>query len=455
MFQPLSIFIGLRYVRSRQHKFFVSLITWVSLAGVSLGVAALIVILSVMNGFEGELRDRLLSLSAQAHVVAEGLPSSDGERALRERLQRLPGVVGVAPYMELTALAVRVPEMLPVMLRGIDPGLESHVADVRPLLVEGDLGSLRPGSNAVILGRDIADQLGVRVGDPITLLQVPMVSAGSGTPEPRLRQFTVGGVFEAGLEDHDNTLILAQLDDVRAFAPQAAGASGLRRVFSDALQVAKFMPAVAAAAGPGYLSSDWTQENASYFRAIRIEKTMMSLLLLLIVGVAAFNIVAMLVMVVNDKRTDIAILRTLGAFTPQRHAGLHDPGSHHPGWFGVAAGILLGVLWWRTTSAASYRCSSVCFISSSSIRRSTTSPRFRRILHRRDVTWIGIAALMLTLASTVYPALRAAHAAGPKRAALRIACKCPYEMVARHALPAFNPRGRFFCRSFQWSLPLD
>src|SRR3984885_651176 len=268
MFQPLPVFIGLRYVRSRQHKFFVSLITWVSLAGVSLGVAALIVILSVMNGFEGELR---------------------------ARLQCLPGVVGVAPYMELTALAVRQPEMLPVLLRGIDPTLEAAVADVRPLLVEGDLGSLTPGSNVIILGRDIADQLAVQLGDAVTLL-VPMATA-NGTPEPRLREFKVGGVFQAGLEDHDNTLVLAELADVRAFAPLAQGASGLRLRFSDALKVDQFMPAVRAAVGSGYTTSDWTQENASYFRAIRIEKTMMALILLLIVGVAAFNIVAMLVMV--------------------------------------------------------------------------------------------------------------------------------------------------------------
>src|SRR5277367_4913729 len=159
MFQPLPVFVGLRYVRSRQYKFFVSLITWVSLAGVSLGVAALIVILSVMNGFEAELRDRLLALSAQAHVIADVLAAPDGERALRERLQALPGVVGVSPYIELTALVQHEPEMLPVLLRGIDPVQERTVADVGPLLIEGRLDALKPGSNAVILGRDIAEQL--------------------------------------------------------------------------------------------------------------------------------------------------------------------------------------------------------------------------------------------------------------------------------------------------------
>jgi lipoprotein-releasing system permease protein len=405
MFQPLSVFIGLRYVRSRQHKFFVSLITWVSLAGVSLGVAALIVILSVMNGFEGELRERLLSLNAQAHVTASGVAASDADAALRARLQRLPGVVGVAPYMELTALAVRQPEMLPVLLRGIDPTLEAAVADVRPLLVEGDLGSLKPGSNAIILGRDIADQLGVQLGDAVTLL-VPMASA-NGTPEPRLREFKVGGVFQAGLEDHDNTLVLAQLADVRAFAPLAQGASGLRLRFSDALKVDQFMPAVRAAVGSDYTTSDWTQENASYFRAIRIEKTMMALILLLIVGVAAFNIVAMLVMVVNDKRTDIAILRTFGT-SPRSIMQTFIVQGLAIGWFGVAAGIALGVGLARNVTTivpVLERLLHFQFLDSQ-VYYITSIPSD---LHLHDVAWISAAAFALTLLSTVYPALSAAR----------------------------------------------
>jgi lipoprotein-releasing system permease protein len=405
MFQPLSVFIGLRYVRSRQHKFFVSLITWVSLAGVSLGVAALIVILSVMNGFEGELRERLLSLNAQAHVTATGVAAGDADAALRARLERLPGVVGVAPYMELTALAVRQPEMLPVLLRGIDPTLEAAVADVRPLLVEGDLASLQPGSNAIILGRDIADQLGVQLGDAVTLL-VPMATA-NGTPEPRLREFKVGGVFLAGLEDHDNTLVLAQLADVRAFAPLAQGASGLRLRFSDALKVDQFMPAVRAAVGSGYTTSDWTQENASYFRAIRIEKTMMALILLLIVGVAAFNIVAMLVMVVNDKRTDIAILRTFGT-SPRSIMQTFIVQGLAIGWFGVAAGIALGVGLARNVSTivpVLERLLHFQFLDSQ-VYYITSIPSD---LHLHDVAWISAAAFALTLLSTVYPALSAAR----------------------------------------------
>ena len=405
MFQPLPVFVGLRYVRSRQQKFFVSLITWVSLAGVALGVAALIVILSVMNGFEGELRDRLLALGAQAHVVDQGVPSSDGEHALRERLGRLPGVVGVSPYMELTALAVRWPEMLPVQLRGIDPAAEERVSDVRPLLVEGALSSLQAGSNAVILGRDIADQLGLRVGDRVTLL-VPMAGT-SGLPEPRLREFTVGGVFQAGLEDLDNTLILAQLDDVRAFAPRSLGTSGVRLRFNDALQVAQFMPAVRSALGPGYLSSDWTEDNANYFRAIRIEKTMMALILLLIVAVAAFNTVAMLVMVVNDKRTDIAILRTFGA-SPRSILQTFMVQGLAIGWFGVAGGLALGVILARHVSSivpVLERLFGFHFLDAQ-VYYITTIPSE---LHRHDVLWIAAAAFGLTLLSTIYPAIRAAH----------------------------------------------
>ncbi|MGH8206915.1 MAG: ABC transporter permease, partial [Steroidobacteraceae bacterium] len=258
MFQPFSLFVGLRYVRSRQHKFFVSLITWVSLAGVALGVAALIVVLSVMNGLAGELRVRLLALNADARVMDPGRASPDGDRALRERLLRLPGVTGVAPFMELTALAVHLPDMVPVRLRGIDPSLERSIADVQPLVVEGSLAALQPGSDAVIIGRDIADQLGVHTGDAITLLVE--TSAANGAPVPQLRRFHVAGVFEAGIEDDDNA-VLARLADVRAFAPLAEGASGLRLRFDNALRTVQYMPAVRAAAR-GDLVRDWTQDNA-------------------------------------------------------------------------------------------------------------------------------------------------------------------------------------------------
>ncbi len=416
MFQPLSLFVGLRYVRSRQHKFFVSLITWVSLVGVALGVAALIVVLSVMNGFAGELRDRLLLLDADARIVDPGVAPASADRALGQQLQRLPGVAGVAPYMDLTALAVHEPQMVPVLLRGIDPALEGRIARVRLLLQEGSLSALMPGSDAVVVGATIADELGVHTGDAITLL-VETATPG-GSPTSSLRRFQVAGVFEAGIQDDDN-MVLANLADVRAFVPQAQGASGLRVRFNDALKTVQYMPAVRAAvlrvAGSSYQVRDWTQDQADYFHAIRIEKTMMALILLLIVAVAAFNIVAMLVMVVNEKRTDIAILRTLGA-SPRTILQMFLTQGVAIGWFGVAVGVALGLMLALNVSSIVPALESAFHFQflSSQVFYNTAIPS---VVHWPEVGWICAAALLLTLASTIYPALRAA--ATPPADALR------------------------------------
>jgi lipoprotein-releasing system permease protein len=404
MFQPLSLFIGLRYVRARQHKFFVSFITWVSLAGVALGVAALIVVLSVMNGLEGEVRTRLLSLSAHARVVSEHSAATAADPALEARLRSLPGVIGVAPYTDLQALAMHQPEMLPLTLRGIDPAAESQVTDLKPLLLQGRLEDLKSGSNALILGQSLAEQLGVGVGGQLTIL-VPVVTPGAA-PEASERQFTVSGIFEAGYEDLDGGLALGALDDIRAFAPQAVGGSGLRLRFTDPLAVPQLIGAVRAAAG-GAEVHDWTEDNASYFRAIRIEKTMMALLLLLIVGVAAFNIVAMLVMVVTEKRTDIAILRTLGA-APARIMGVFLTQGLVIGWIGVLSGVVLGVAVALNVARIEPALESAFHFSflDASVYSISELPSE---LHVAEVAWIAVAALLLTLLATLYPAWRAAQ----------------------------------------------
>ena len=413
MFQPLSLFVGLRYVRARQHTFFVSFITWVSLAGVALGVGALIVVLSVMNGLKGELRDRLLTLTAHARIVDQRAAQDVDDSALAARLRALPGVVAVAPYMDLQALAMHGSDMVPVTLRGIDPQQESAVTNVKPLMVSGSLATLQDGADRLIVGEALADQLGVAVGDAVTLL-VPIASADA-PPEPRLRVFTIGGVFSAGIQDHDSSLGLAALGDVRAFAPKAVGASGLRVRFRDALATPQYMPAVRAAAGPGLLVRDWTEDNANYFRAVRIEKTMVALILLLIVAVAAFNIVAMLVMVVTDKRTDIAILRTLGA-SPATVLRIFMTQGLVIGWCGVGAGVASGVLIARNVDRIApflERLFGFQFFDAD-VFYITALPSE---LQTQDVLWISAAALLLTLMATVYPALRAA--ATPPAAALR------------------------------------
>jgi lipoprotein-releasing system permease protein len=413
MFHPLPLFVGLRYVRARSHRFFVSFITWVSLAGVALGVGALIVILSVMNGFEGELRERLLSLSAAVHVGPANRALRADYESLLPRLQGLPGVKSVVAYSELQVLAVHDPEMLPLTLRGIDLRGSEALRDVAHLMSEGRPEVLREEESALVIGRIVADRLGLSVGDPVTVL-VPVVGS-SGVPDGRLREFRVGGIFEAGLQDHDATLAFASLPLLQSLGSQSSGDSGLRLGVDDPMQAPALALRVAALAGPAFAVRDWTQEHASYFRAIRIEKTMMAIILLLIVAVAAFNIVAMLVMVVTEKRTDIAILRTFGA-GPGRVAAIFLTQGLVIGWVGVIAGVVLGcVLALHVgTIVPALEHTLGIHIMDPDVYYITQIPSD---LHVRDVGLVAGLALLLTLAATVYPALRAART--PPAEALR------------------------------------
>ncbi|MBU6378068.1 MAG: lipoprotein-releasing ABC transporter permease subunit [Gammaproteobacteria bacterium] len=411
MFQPLSLFVGLRYVRSRTRKFFVSFITWVSLAGVAVGVAALIVVLSVMNGFEGELRERLLALSSDARVVvAEGGGGRAGDYPWQGALAVLgadPRVRGVAPYAEIQALALRSPEMLPVQLRGIDPALEPQVSAAAAAMVDGRLEDLVAGGDRLVLGSVVARLLGVVRGDRVTLL-VPGVG-DDGAPAPRLREFTVSGIFEVGLHDHDGTLALAHLDDVRGLTADDARAFGLHVKLTDALLAPTVARELGARLGKGLELRDWTADHANYFRAIRIEKAMMSIILMLIVGVAAFNIVAMLVMVVTDKRTDIAILRTLGA-SPRSVLGVFLTQGVVIGWAGVALGVLLGVgLALNVGDIVPVLERTFGFrVMDPSVYYVTRIPAELRVA---NVVSIAVAALLVTAAATIYPALRASRVA--------------------------------------------
>ncbi|MDB6088392.1 MAG: hypothetical protein JWN85_1176 [Gammaproteobacteria bacterium] len=410
MFHPLSLYVGLRYVRARSHKFFVSFITWASLVGVGVGVAALIVILSVMNGFEGELRDRLLSLSAHARVTpnANAPPPSSADWLEAERIVRgSQGVAAVAPYAEIQALALRTPEMLPVVLRGIDPKAEARVTAVARSITQGHLSDLTPGSDRIIVGEVIAERLGLAPGDSLTLL-IPTVAADSA-PTPKLRQLKVAGVFEVGLQDHDGVLIFAHIDDVRALAPGQESGLGLRIRFNDVLAAPALSARIRAALPKRFEITDWTQDNANYFRATRIEKTMMSLILFLIVAVAAFNIVAMLVMVVTDKRTDIAILRTFGA-SPRKVMGVFITQGLVIGWLGVAIGIALGlVLALNVGTIVPFLEHTFGFqIMDADVYYVTTIPSEVRWT---NIAAIGGAALLLTGLATLYPAIRASRTA--------------------------------------------
>jgi len=410
MFHPLPVYVGLRYVRARSTRFFVSFITWASLIGVCVGVAALIVILSVMNGFESELRDRLLSLGAPVRVTATRFAA---EAAPPDWINvaplalGTPGVTDAAPYAEVQALAVHGPEMLPVLLRGIEPTAPAAASELAHAIAQGRLEDLSAGSGRVIVGEVIAERLGLSPGDSLTVL-VPTAGA-DGTPVPKLRDLRVAGVFEVGLQDHDATLMFANLADVRALGPAGTVREGLRVRLHDVLAA----PVVAAhlrAQLPGTFEvSDWTRDNANYFRAIRIEKTMMSLILLLIVAVAAFNIVAMLVMVVTDKRTDIAIMRTFGA-APRRVMGIFITQGLVIGWLGVALGTALGLLLaLHVDTIVPFLERTFRFqIMDADVYYITAIPSE---VHWGNIAAIAVAALLLTALATIYPAIRAARTA--------------------------------------------
>jgi lipoprotein-releasing system permease protein len=405
LFHPLPVFVGLRYVRTRRQGFFVSFISWISMAGVCLGVAALITIISVMNGFEGELRNRLVSLTAHATVSgsSERLASW---RVLATRLRAVPGVEGVAPFIDVQAMLGRSGTLEPVLLHGIDPAAEAQVSAIERNLLQGRLDDLTPGSRRIVIGRVLAWQIGAEVGDELTVM-VPgrdMLAAGG---RPQLQTFTVSGIFEVGLQDHDASFALVALADAADLdGASAAVPAGLRVRFHDVMQAPARADELRRAAGAGLQVKDWTQEHSAYFRAIRIEKTMMSLILLLVVAVAAFNIVAALVMVVNEKRSDIAILRTLG-LTPRGVVGVFLTQGLVIGTIGTLLGLVLGVLIAANVGVIVPVLERLFgfHVMDPSVYYITQIPSE---LRTGQIATITLVAFTLTVVATIYPAIRGA-----------------------------------------------
>ncbi len=405
MFQPLPVYVGLRYSLAREHSFFVSFITWVSLLGVAVGVAALITVLSVMNGFESELRGRLLSLSAHAILSAGGAPIADWKAPLSQ-LQGSPGLTGAAPFLDSDAMLSNQSSMSGAIVRGIDPDLEPLVSSIGEAMREGKLTDLLPGTNRIVLGRMLAYQLQVGAGDTVVVM-IPGNSASNGGGfTPRLQEFQVVGIFEVGLQEQDGVLALINLRDAEALRG-LPGPTGIRLKFDDVLKAPDLARIAAVRLNPQMQVRDWTQENEAYFRAIRIEKTMMGLILMMIVAVAVFNIVATLVMVVNDKRTDIAILRTLG-LSPRGILGVFVTQGVLIGWIGTALGVGLGL-------ALALNVDVIVPFLESNFGFHIMDPDVYYLsgipseLHPGDVVRIAVAALMLTFIATVYPALRASR----------------------------------------------
>ena len=402
MINPVELFVGLRYLRAKRRTRFVSFITLISLIGIALGVAALIVILSVMNGFEGELRSRLLSMSAHGFVTGKSGVTSDWRQLVNE-VEAEEGVAAAAPVVELEGMIQSGRDLRAVIVHGIDPDYEDRLSGGVINLVEGILSSLQPESRGIILGRVLAYDLGVRIGDGVVLL-IPR-PVGDGTMEPVLERFVMSGVFEAGLQDHDSILALVNTRDAAEILGLGDEATAVRFRAHDVMAAPAISKRLAQRLD-GVRASDWTVENASYFRAIKLEKMMMSLILSLIIGVAAFNIVASLVMVVTDKTNDIAILRTLG-MGPNGVVRVFFVQGAVIGWAGVLVGVLLGIVLAINVPVIVPVLEQLFGfqIMPGDVYYVTRIPSE---LEWADVTVISIAAFVLTSLATLYPARRAA-----------------------------------------------
>ncbi|MCP1676275.1 lipoprotein-releasing system permease protein [Natronocella acetinitrilica] len=405
MYKPLELFIGLRYTGAKRRNRFVSFISLISMAGIALGVMALITVLSVMNGFERELRERILGMVAHASIQGASEPLSDW-RDLREQVLDHPRVEGAAPFVSGEVMVTRGGEVSGAMIRGILPEHEATVSRVLDN-VQGDAAErLESGEYRIILGSALARMLNARVGDRITVV-TPEARATVAGIVPRVRRFEVAGTFHVGMYEYDRGLALMHLDDAAAIMRLDEGITGLRLEFDDMMAAPWLARELALTLDGRYSVRDWTREHANFFRAVQTEKTVMFVILTLIITVAAFNIVSTLVMVVNEKRSDIAILRTLGA-SPGSIMRIFMIQGAIIGIFGTLLGTVAGIalaLNVETLVPAIESMLGQQFLPADVYYISDLPSD----LQMRDVLRISGVALVLSLVATLYPAWRASR----------------------------------------------
>lgn len=403
MLDRLPFMLGLRYVRAKRRNHFISFISLTSMLGLMLGVAVLILVLSVMNGFDHELRSRVLGMVP--HTRIEAPSGMTNWKPLADRLMERKRVIGAAPFVQQQGMFSIGGRNEGAMVNGIDPEAEAKVSIIDENMVQGSLDDLKAGEWKVVLGELLARRLGVGVGDRVTLL-VPEASITPGGVFPRLKRFTVSGIFSVGA-DLDASLAYAHIADMQTLARMGDAVGGLRLEFDDLFAAHGETRKIIDELGPGYRGIDWTQTHGNLFQAIQMEKRMIGLLLTVIVAVAAFNIVSTLVMVVTDKKADIAILRTIGA-TPGSIMGIFIVQGLAIGIIGILIGLGVGVTlaltiadliaWFESVSGIHFLDANVYFISYLPSR-----------LEWSDVGVITSAAFVLTFLSTLYPAWRASR----------------------------------------------
>jgi lipoprotein releasing system, transmembrane protein, LolC/E family len=399
--------IGTRYLRSTHRRGFVSFVALMAVLGLMLGVATLIVVLSVMNGFERELRSRILSVTS--HATLMGLEGTlDDWRGAREAALARPEVVAAVPYIEAQAMLAHGERITGTVIRGVLPEEERAATGIADRITAGRIEDLGSGAYRVILGSALAQELGAEVGDSVVLI----APRGTATPlgvMPTRRTFRVSGIFESGMYEFDRGLALVHLDDAARVYRLGSGVTGIRLALEDPLQAPQIVREIAVALGGGFYVSDWTRNHANFFRSIEITKSMMFVILLMIVAVAAFNIVATLVMIVKEKQTDIAILRTLGA-GPRNVLAAFAVQGVLIGLAGTLLGAVLGIVLSRNLES----------LVSALERLLGTQFLDARVYYMSElpayVEWLdvlqvcGVAFLLCALA-TLYPAWRAARTA--------------------------------------------
>jgi lipoprotein-releasing system permease protein len=404
MFKPLSLAIGLRYTRAKRRTGFISFISGVSILGIAVGMIALITTIAVMTGFQEEYRTRLLSMVAHATISGVGESLPDWENAVR-MAHADKRVIGAAPYVEREAMLQGNSEQ-GAILRGVLPEREGEVSVLANKMIAGKLSDLQPGKFDIVLGKELALELGVGVGDKVTVL----VAEGNVTPIgfiPRAKAFTVVGIFEAGMQEYDLGLAVTHMQDAQKLLRMNTGVTGVRLKLTDMFQAWNVARDLADRMGGLYRVRDWSRDNSNMFSALKMEKTMMFVLLVLIVGVAAFNLLSSLVMVVTDKQADIAILRTLG-MRPGAIMRVFMVQGSLIGMLGVALGVSGGVLLTENLDSIVHlieRMTGVEVMPASVYYISGLPTR----LEWSDVGTIAFVGLALCFLATLYPAWRAAR----------------------------------------------
>jgi len=403
MFNSFETMIGLRYVRARRRNHFISFISMSSMIGVALGVMALITVISVMNGFEKELKDRILGMAS--HAVIEELNGLKDWQLVISNIKDHPEIVGAAPYFHAEGMLTKDKIVNGVIIRGILPHEETNVAIVAEKMIEGDLNDLISTEFNIILGAELVRKLNLEIGDKVTLV-APQVNFTPAGILPRLKRFTLIGIFEVGMHEFDAGLALIHMDDaLRLF--RKSNPTGIRLKTNNILKAPTISREIASQLSSKYWVIDWTQRHSNFFRALKTEKTVMFVILTLIVAVAAFNIISTLVMAVSDKQSDIAVLRTLGA-SPKSILKIFIIQGTIIGAIGILLGVIGGV--WLASNIET-----LVPALENMLGYKFLSPDVYYIsdlpsdMHWSDVILIGVVSFVLCLFATIYPAFRAAN----------------------------------------------